>query len=115
MPLRALITGALLSGVLSAAAAPALAQSPADAGDFSVEYGTVKKANRQAVGVLRRSGALEAVTAEASARWGLPENVLILVGDDAEVGPAFIPDLKLDNGEQLTFINVPGDFLTLAQ
>lgn len=113
MSLRALITGALLTGVLCAAAAPALAQTPGDAGGFSVEYGTVKKVNRQAVGIMRRSGALEAVVAEVNARWALPADVPILVGDDAEVGPAFIPDVKLQNGETLTFINVPGNFLTL--
>jgi hypothetical protein len=114
MPIRALITGALLCGVLCVAAAPAPAQAPADAGDFTIEYGTVKKVNRQAIGVLRRSGALEAVVAEVNSRWALPADVTILVGDDAEVGPAFIPDLDLGDGQTLTFINIPGDFLTLA-
>lgn len=114
MPIRALIAGLLATAVLSAAAAPALAQTPVDAGDFSVEYGTIKKANRGAVGILQRSGALEAVVAEVNGRWALPADVPILVGDELEEGPAFIPDLDLGDGTQLTFINVPGDFLTLA-
>ncbi len=109
---RALIAGLLAVGALCSAA-PALAQTPADAGDFTVEYGAVKKANRQAVGVLRRSGALEAVVAEVNARWALPQDITILVGDELEEGPAFIPDLQLEDGTKLTFINVPGDFLKL--
>lgn len=112
---RALIAGVLLSAVLGAAAAPALAQAPADAGDFSVEYGSTKKANRPAVGVLRRSGALEAVAAEINARWALPQDIPVLVGDEIEVGPAFIPDLDIGDGQTLTFINIPGDFLTLER
>jgi hypothetical protein len=115
MTIRALITGALLSGVLCAAAAPALAQTPTAATGFSVEYGTVKKANRPAVAVLRRSGALEALVAEVNGRWTLPAELTILVGDDAEVGPAFIPNLDVGDGQKLTFINIPGNFLTLAR
>jgi hypothetical protein len=113
MSFRALIAGLLCAGALSAAAAPALAQTPADAGDFSVEYGTAKKANKAAIAILRRSGALEAVVAEVNSRWALPADVPILVGDELEVGPAFIPDLELEDGTKLTFINVPGSFLTL--
>lgn len=112
MHLRALIAGLVMGGVLFAAA-PAPAQTPADAGDFVVEYGPVKKVNRRAVGVLRRSGALEAVVAEVNGRWALPENVTILVGDELEEGPAFIPDIPLETGK-ISLINVPGDFLTLA-
>ncbi len=113
MPLRTLIAGLLCAGALAAAgAAPALAQTPVDAGDFSVEYGTVKKANKPAVALLRRSGALEAVVAEVNGRWALPADVPILVGDELDQGPAFIPDLQLTDGTKLTFINVPGTFLT---
>jgi hypothetical protein len=113
MKIRSLVTGALLTGVLCAAASPALAQNPADAGDFTIEYGTVKKANRNAVSILRRSGALESVVAEVNSRWALPADITILVGDDLDVGPAFIPDLQVE-GQKLTFINVPGSFLSLA-
>jgi hypothetical protein len=113
MKIRRLLTGALLTGVLCAAASPALAQSPADAGDFTIEYGTVKKANRSAVSILRGAGAIESVVAEVNSRWALPADIPILIGDDLDVGPAFIADLPLE-GQKLTFINVPGSFLTLA-
>ena len=116
MKIRALLTGVVLSAAVCVSAAPAHAQTPApvDGGDFVIEYGSVKKANRSAVSILRRSGALESVAAEVNSRWILPKEITILVGDDLDIGPAFIPDLEIDKNQKLTFINVPGDFLTLA-
>ena len=114
MKIRSLLTGALLAGAVCAAVSPAAhAQAPVDAGDFQVEYVKVKKANRKAVSILRRSGALESVAAEVNSRWALPRDIPIYVGDELEIGPAFIPDLPVE-GEKISFINVPGTFLTEA-
>lgn len=120
----------LLAGL--AAAGPAAAQSttttptttPAppgqttasglvDAGDFKIEWDAFKRKNRAAAGLIRRSGAAEAVVSEVNARWALPKDIPILFDDDIDVGPAFIPDLKLKDGSTLSFINFPGSFLTL--
>jgi hypothetical protein len=113
MRLRAIICGFVATGLL-ATATPVLAQTPTPTPGFAIEYGTVKKANKPAVNALRRSGALKALVNEVNSRWAIPEQVPILIGDDLEQGPAFFPDLKLDSGETLSFINLPGDFLTQA-
>ncbi|UGS37388.1 DUF4344 domain-containing metallopeptidase [Capillimicrobium parvum] len=114
MPAR--LTAALCA--LTAAVALAIAAAPAsadtDGGDFVIEYGHFNKANRKAASILRRSGAMEAVAAEINARWALPADVPIYISDEIPVGPAFIPDLTLDDGTVVPdFIAVPGKFLTL--
>ena len=115
-PMPARLTAALCA--LTAAVALAIAAAPAsadtDGGDFVIEYGHFKKANRKAAGILRRSGAMEAVAAEINARWALPVDIPIYFSDEIPVGPAFIPDLKLDDGTVVPdFIAFPGKFLTL--
>jgi hypothetical protein len=116
MRVRLLLPFACLLAVLIAAG-PAHAQTaptpPVDNGDFQVEFGTFKKANRAAGNMIRRSKGVQAVANEVNGRWALPMDITILLSDDADVGPAFIPDLKLEDGSSLTFINVPGSFLTL--
>jgi hypothetical protein len=107
----------LLAGL--AVAAPAHAQAPTptppvDTGDFQVEFGTFKKANQSVASLIRRSGAVEAVANEINSRWALPVNVPVLVTDsNGDVGPAFIPDVALNDGTKTDLINVPGSFLRL--
>jgi hypothetical protein len=105
----------LLAGLI--AAGPAHAQTPptppVDGGDFQVEFGAFKKANRAAGALIRRSKALPAVAAEINGRWALPADIPVLVSDELQVGPAFIPDIPLENGATTSLIDVPGSFLTL--
>lgn len=114
MPIRSLAV-VVATAAAFALAGPAAAQTPApaDAGDFVVEFGAFKKANRSAGAILRRSGAMEAVAAKVNSRWALPQDIPVLFSDEIEVGPAFIPDVPLGDGTELTFINVPGTFLSL--
>ncbi|HEU4656483.1 MAG TPA: DUF4344 domain-containing metallopeptidase [Capillimicrobium sp.] len=104
-----------------AAAGPALAAD--DNGDFQVQWGSLTsrandngkflKANRKAARFLKRSGAMESVVAEVNRRWALPRDIPVLFSDALQAGPAFIPNLRLDDGTKVTFINFPGSFLTL--
>jgi hypothetical protein len=119
MRVRTLLPLACLLGVL-AAAGPAHAQDtppattpPVDGGDFQVIYGTFKKANRSAGNLIRRSKAVDAVANEINARWALPTDVPILISDELDEGPAFIPEVELQDGTKTPLINVPGSFLTL--
>ncbi len=109
----------LAAGVAAVAlvgAAPAGAQDTTPAtgsGSFEIEFDTFKKKNRHAAGILRRSGAMQALVEEVNSRWAIPRDIPIVFGDELEVGPAFIPEVKLPDGAELTFINVPGNFLRL--
>jgi hypothetical protein len=95
-----------------AVASPALAAD--DLGDFNIEWGTFKKANKPAADSLRKSGAMEQVLAEINNRYALPGNVDVAFTDELDVGPAFIGDLKLDDGTTVPpFIIFPGSFMTL--
>jgi hypothetical protein len=114
MPARLTATlCALIAAVaLGVAAAPASAQDAG--GTFSVQYEKVKKANRRAVAILRRSGTMKAVAAEVNARWALPEDIPIVITDETDVGPAFISGLTLPDGTAVPdFIVFPATFLTL--
>jgi hypothetical protein len=114
MPARltTLLCTLIAAVALAVAAVPASAAT--DSGDFQVEYGTFKKANRTAASVLRRSGAMEALAAEVNSRWALPHDVPVLFSDQlGKIGPAFIPDVPLDDGTTTDLVTVPGAFLTL--
>jgi hypothetical protein len=94
-----------------------------DLGDFQLEWGSLtsqgndngafKKRNRPAARYLKRSGQMEAVVNEVNTRWSLPRDVLVLFSDEIQEGPAFIPDIELEDGSKLNLINFPGTFLTL--
>lgn len=114
--------------LLAVTATAALSTAPAamaadDLGDFQVQWGSLTnrendngrfhKANRPAARYLKRSGTMNAVVDEVNQRWALPRDLPILFSDALDVGPAFIPNLPLDDGPELTFINFPGSFLTL--
>lgn len=114
-PRLTLLLSALLAAVAVAiAAAPASAQTPAT-GKFYVQYGKVKKANRAAVAIMRRSGTMEAVAAEVNARWNLPFTMPVLFSDQIQQGPVFLSGLDLDtpDGKVTELINFPGAFLTI--
>jgi hypothetical protein len=91
--------------------APAFAAD--DTGDIQIEWGSMRKANRAAATYLHRSGQMEAVVEEVNARWALPADLTVLFSDEVQEGPAFFPDVELDDGTKLSLINFPGTFLTL--
>jgi hypothetical protein len=112
LPIVCLVALLGATGTASAQTDPAAPTGPADNGDFQIEFGSFKKANRSAATLIRRSKAMESVAAEVNGRWALPGDISVYFSDDIDVGPAFIPQLKLDDGTTLTFINFPGSFLT---
>jgi hypothetical protein len=121
MRIRSLLAAGVAALAL-AVAGPAAAQvAPADQpaqpetapGAFTIEFDTFKKANRRAGSILRRSGAMQAIADEVNSRWSIPREIPVVFGDDLEIGPAFIPDLKLEDGTVLNFINMPGTFIRL--
>jgi len=114
MPARltAILLALVAAVALAIAAAPASAAT--DGGDFQVEWGKFKRANQRAAAILQRSGAMEAVAAEINSRWALPADIPVFFSDEIPVGPAFIPDLTLDDGTVVPdFVAFPGKFLTL--
>jgi hypothetical protein len=111
LPFACLLAGLVVAGPAHAQAAPT---PPVDNGDFQVEFGTFKKANASIGALIKRSGAIEAVANEINGRWALPVNIPVLITDaNGDVGPAFVPDVALDDGMKTDLINVPGSFLRL--
>ena len=111
---------AAVACTLVAAAAAALAAAPASAADepagFVVEFGRFEKANRHAAGIVRRSGAMQAVADEVNARWSLPFTMPVLFSDQIADGPVFLTGLDItgDDGAKITsLINFPGPFLNI--
>ncbi len=108
------LAAALLTAVPAAVHAQAPTPAAVDRGDFQVEFGSFKKANRSVGGMLRRSKAMEKVAAEVNTRWALPRDIPVVFSDEIDEGPAFFPDLEIDKqGTKLSFIHFPGSFLTL--
>ena len=120
-PMRTKI--ALLTVAAALCGAAPAASAADDLGDFQLEWGSLtskanengkfRKANRPAAAYLKRSGAMEAVIDEVNSRWALPRDLPVLFSDSLQAGPAFIPNLPLEDGTKVTFINFPGSFLTL--
>ena len=114
---RSLLAAGVAALALAVAGPAAAQDSPPptgpQGGSFQIEFDTFKKVNRHAANILRRSGAMEAIADEVNSRWSIPRDIPVVFGDELEIGPAFIPDLKLEDGTVLNFINMPGSFLRL--
>ena len=85
-----------IAASLVAALAVGLAGAPTveavpDRGDVKIVFDKVQPANRAAVAALRRSGAPAQVARAINARYALPRDLRIFIGDDA-------PQQLLDNG-----------------
>lgn len=115
---------ALLAGTpAGAAAAPfvpaakasstAVAAAAAAKQGFSLEWGTFRADHKEAARALKRSGAMQRLVKLVNARYLLPREIPVLFGDELDQGPAYFPDVRLDDGRRVSFINFPGSFLAL--
>lgn len=119
---RTLLTTLLAAGGLAlAAGSPAVAsaadETPPTAGStpaFTLEWGRFDRDHRSVAGSLRKSKALGQIVREVNSRVALPREIPIMVSDDLEIGPAYLPSVRLRDGSRISFINVPGSFLRLT-
>ncbi|MDO8188898.1 DUF4344 domain-containing metallopeptidase [Conexibacter sp. JD483] len=106
------------AGAAAAPAAPvtspsAVAAAAAAKKGFSLEWGTFRADHKQAAQALKRSGAMQRLVKLVNKRYVLPREIPVLFGDELDQGPAYFPNVKLNDGTRLSFINFPGSFLTL--
>lgn len=102
----------------SALAAPAPTPSQATAAavakkGFALEWGAFRAEHRAEARALRRSGTIQRLVRMVNRRYVLPREIPVLFADDVDAGPAYFPDLRLDDGSKVSFINFPGSFLLL--
>jgi len=117
LSIRHTLTAALLAG--AALLAPAAGASAADettppSGRVVVEWDRVSKRQRPLQEALRRSGSIQRIAAEINRRYALPRDIPIVFSNQIEIGPAYIPNVRLEDGRRLSFIHFPGSFLTLT-
>ncbi|HST42834.1 MAG TPA: DUF4344 domain-containing metallopeptidase [Conexibacter sp.] len=114
--LRTFTAALLTSGALLAAApaAPAAETAPTAAeavpGRVVVEWERVSRDARRYARALRRSGAVERVAAAVNDRYLLPNEIPIVFSSELEIGPAYLPDVRI-GGRRVSFIHFPGSFL----
>lgn len=111
---RTVIAGLLGAAAALGAASAASAADPAPGtgtGRVVVEWEKVQKKARPAARALRSSRAIERVAAIVNKRIALPRDLPIYITGELDLGPAYLPDLKLDDGSVQSFIVFPGSFL----
>ncbi|MDW5598088.1 DUF4344 domain-containing metallopeptidase [Conexibacter stalactiti] len=77
---------------------------------MTVEWERVSRDARRYARALRRSRAVERVAAAVNDRYVLPNEIPIVFSSELEIGPAYLPDVRI-GGRRISFIHFPGSFL----
>jgi hypothetical protein len=109
---RRLLSTALVTVAAVGAGTTASASADEILGDgrVVVEWGEPDRAAKPFATALRRSGSIEQVAAAVNDRYRLPRDIPVVFSSDAEIGPAYLPELEIE-GEKLSLIHFPHSFL----
>jgi putative metallopeptidase DUF4344 len=82
-----------------------------DTGRVVVEWDRILGSALPYASALRRAGAVGRVAAAVNERYALPRDIPVVFSSELEVGPAYIPDVRIGDGTRISFIHFPAAFL----